>query len=114
VLNWLLLGRFSSQTLRSALARALALVSSRALRARVASVFRVNVVAKLSTVKVPVLYLRASEDRIIPSSASALIARNLPAVGVVEIEGPHFLLQAAPAIAARHVKEFVHGLRTGP
>ena len=66
-----------------------------------------NISAKLSTVKVPVLYLRASRDRIVPASASALVAKLCPDTRVVELEAPHFLLQAVPAKAAQAVGAFV-------
>ena len=108
IANWLLLGRFSSARLRSALAGALAQVSAAALRARLAAVANVDVSPELSTVRVPVLYLRASEDRLVPRSAGDAIKRVLPAAGIAELEGPHFLLQTAPVAAARRVAEFVN------
>jgi pimeloyl-ACP methyl ester carboxylesterase len=106
-LSHLLLGRFSTGTLRSALARALKQVSPSALRARLKAVLSVNVSETLSTVRVPVLYLRAAQDRLVPPSASALVAALSPGAEVVEFEAPHFLLQVVPAEAARVVGAFV-------
>ena len=111
--SWLLLGRFSSQPLRSALGKALSLLSPRALCARVAAVIGVDVTAELARICVPVLYLRATEDRVIPPSATAVVLRSLPAVAVVDLDGPHFLLQTAPVASARRVKEFVHHVVVG-
>jgi len=90
------------------LAGALAQVSAAALRARLAAVANVDVSPELSKVRVPVLYLRASEDRLVPRSAGDAIKRVLPAAGIAELEGPHFLLQTAPVAAARRVAEFVN------
>jgi pimeloyl-ACP methyl ester carboxylesterase len=106
-LSHLLLGRFATGTLRSALAQALKQVSPSALRARLKAVLSVNVSEKLSTVKVPVLYLRAAQDRLVPPSASALVAALSPGAEVVEFEAPHFLLQTVPDEAARVVGAFV-------
>jgi pimeloyl-ACP methyl ester carboxylesterase len=107
LLGRLLLGRFSTSALQAALAKSLSQVSPSAIRARLQAVLSVNVSAKLSAVKVPVLYLRASRDSVVPASASALVAKLSPRTRVVELEAPHFLLQAAPAKAAQEVGAFV-------
>lgn len=107
VLSSLLLGRFSTIKLRAALAHSLAQVRPAALRARLASVLSVDVTAKLSAIKVPMLYLRASSDRVVPASASTLIVQFVPSTRIAELEAPHFLLQAAPVEAARVVRAFV-------
>jgi pimeloyl-ACP methyl ester carboxylesterase len=106
VLGRLLLGRFSTRALRLALARSLTQLSASALRARLQAVLGVDVSSQLSAVKVPVLYLRASQDLLVPPSASELVAMLNPRTEIVEIEAPHFLLQAAPTEAARAVSAF--------
>ena len=108
LLSHLLLGSFSTAPLRTALVKSLAQVSAPALRARLRSVLQVDVSAKLSAVTVPTLYLRASSDRLVPPSASALISQLAPRSRVVQLEGPHFLLQAAPALGAEAVRSFLH------
>lgn len=107
VLSHMVLGRFSTPALRAALTRALAHVSSSAIRARLQAVLSVDVSAKFSEVTVPVLYLRASRDRLVPRSASMLMSALNSNTRVVDVEGPHFLLQVAPAEAARFVGAFV-------
>ena len=111
LLSIALLGKYSSPRWRSALARALAPVSSAALRARLQAVLTVNALPQLASSKVPVLYLRATEDRVVPVSASQLVARVLPAVTIIPIQGPHFLLQVCPEPAAAAVNEFIHALQ---
>jgi len=66
--------------------------------------------AQLQRVRVPGLYLRATQDRLVPRSAARLFARLAPEARVADIEGPHFLLQARAAAAARAIREFVIGL----
>jgi pimeloyl-ACP methyl ester carboxylesterase len=107
LLGWLLLGRFSTAALRAAFARALLQVSPAALRARVRAVLCVDVSAQLAEADVPVLYLRASRDRVVPAAASRLVAQLNPSTRVVQLEAPHFLLQAAPAEAAQAVRAFM-------
>jgi len=114
VLSHMVLGRFSTGALRSALAHAVAQVSPAALRARLRAVLSVNVSAKLASVTVPVLYLRASHDRLVPTSASAQISRLNEHTRVVELEGPHFLLQVVPVEAAQVVGAFVREVQNAP
>jgi pimeloyl-ACP methyl ester carboxylesterase len=107
LLGRLLLGRFSTAALHEAFARALAQVSSPALRARLRSVLSVDVSAKLAAATVPTLYLRAARDRVVPPAASRLVSKLKPNTRVVHVEAPHFLLQAAPSEAARAIGAFM-------
>jgi pimeloyl-ACP methyl ester carboxylesterase len=106
----LLLGRFSTPVLRFALSQALGLVSPAALRARLRAVLGVDVSDKLRQLRMPLLYLRATEDRLIPRAASRLVSRLAPHTRMAEVTAPHFLLQAAPSQAAAIVTEFVRQL----
>ena len=105
-----LLGRFGSSALRAQLSSAMANVSPSVWRARIRAALSVVVTARLSKVTVPVLYLRATEDRVVPRSASELISLTLPNVRVVDLESPHFMLQAKPAESAARVQAFVREL----
>lgn len=107
LLSFFILGRFASPSLRGALARSLALVSPSVLRARACDALSVNVSALLPRIKVPVLYLRASEDRIVHRSSSALVASLAPNAKVAEFAAPHFLLQVVPSQAASSVSGFM-------
>ncbi len=110
VLGAVLMGSFSTPPLRAALAEAMSKVSGDALRARLRAVMSVDFSARLASVHVPVLYLLATRDRVVPVSASRHIKQVLPSTKVVPIEAPHFLLQASPAQAARVVQRFARQL----
>jgi pimeloyl-[acyl-carrier protein] methyl ester esterase len=84
-------------------------VSPLVIRRRLAAVLAVDVSALLARVDVPVLYLRASEDRLVPRLASHELS-TMPRIRFAEVEGPHFLLQAKPTAAAAHVQRFLHGI----
>jgi pimeloyl-ACP methyl ester carboxylesterase len=107
VLSYFLLGRFATPALREALERALAQVAPAVFRARLKAVLSVDVSSQLDEVRVPVLYLRATRDRLISPSMSLQIARLCPQMKIHAIEGPHCLLQAAPHEAARAIAGFV-------
>lgn len=109
-LEYLLLGRFSSQALRSALSAAIRPLSSAVFSARVRAIHTVNVLPKLEFVSVPILYLQAQEDRLVPGSAVGLIQREVPGTRVVSVIAPHCLLQAAPGEAATAIEAFADQL----
>lgn len=114
LLSAALLGRQTSPPLRSALRAAISQVSGQALRARLQAVLSVDVSEKLRQVRVPALYLQATQDRVVPTGALGVIERNLPAIQVVSFEAPHFLLQVVPQAAANAVGAFARSLPALP
>jgi pimeloyl-[acyl-carrier protein] methyl ester esterase len=105
-----LLGDHATSPLRASLAQALAAVAPAVLRARLRAVLSVEASAALASIRVPVLYLRATHDRVVPRSASAHILSVCPHAQIVDVAGPHFLLQAAPSEAVSVVSDFAKGL----
>lgn len=100
VLGHYLLGPFSTPALLSTLSTALAQVSTAVLRARIKALLKVDVTAKLPAIRVPLLYLLADQDKVVPKAAADLILEAIPSAKVVSYAAPHFLLQAAPSAAA--------------
>ncbi len=109
---WLLLGSFATPQLRALLQRALARVSPSVLRARLNAVLTAKASSALAAVTVPVLYIQATQDALVPASAARLAMEACPAMKVIAIRGPHCLLQAAPAEAAALVTEFVGNIES--
>jgi pimeloyl-ACP methyl ester carboxylesterase len=106
-LGFFLLGRYSTPTRQALLERMIGLVSPAVLRFRIRAALAVDVSISLGQIKVPVLYLRASEDRVIPPSASGLIAARTSCNRLKEFRAPHFLLQVLPDEAAEVVSGFM-------
>ena len=63
---------------------------------RVAILHRVDVRALLAAIDVPVLYLRASRDRVVPARHGEMLIEGLVDARLVEIDAPHLLLQCRP------------------
>lgn len=103
----LLMGRHSSPALRQALAAALAQVSHATLQTRLRAVLHVDVRARLAAAKVPVLYLQARQDDLLPASAADEVRASLPVVSMVTIDGPHLLLQTRPGLALAVIQPFI-------
>jgi len=108
---WLYAGRATPE-LRRAHAQAMSRVSPSAIQARVVAILAVDYREQLRRIEIPMIYLRAREDRLIPASAGRAIQDLRPDCEFTEIDAPHFLLQTEPAACVAAVMSFVHR-RTG-
>ena len=102
-----LLGRAAPSVLGDRLLSAISSVRPDVWRSRLRAVISADVVADLSRIRVPVLYLRPAADRIVPREACDTVVRANPNTQVVELEGPHFILAARPAESAAEVMRFM-------
>src|SRR5262249_57205503 len=107
VINTLLLGRFATQASIAAVRATFDEVSTTTFKARLGAVARADMRPALANVDVPVLYLRATEDRLVPRRCADAIARAATLTSIVDIEAPHMLLEVAPAAAAAARKAFL-------
>jgi pimeloyl-[acyl-carrier protein] methyl ester esterase len=105
-----MLGAWSANRPPPEVERANAAVSEAVVRHRIAAVLAVDETRALARVRLPTLVLRASEDHVVPRSASERILRALPAAALVEIEGPHLLLLTRPVESATVMARFLEGL----
>ena len=106
LLSRLLLGRWSTPALLAMLQAAVRVVAPSVLRSRVMAALCVDASRPLGDVRVPLLYLRASSDRVVGRRAGADVLRWAPRATLSELPGPHFLLQAAPQACAQVVQRF--------
>jgi pimeloyl-[acyl-carrier protein] methyl ester esterase len=111
ILSWLLLGRWATPKLEALLRDALQSVAPDVLRARATAALRADVTPCLDGIKVPVLYLRATEDRLLLPGVGEYILRAIPHAQLITIAGPHLLLQTAPGAAANAIAAFAAQLR---
>ncbi|WP_457424856.1 alpha/beta fold hydrolase [Roseateles sp. P5_E7] len=95
---------------KALLATALASLPAAVLRARLRMVMTVDVTGELGTVRAPLLYLQAAQDRIVPPAAAADIQLLRPQTIVTCLPGQHGLLQAAPAASAATMTSFLRRL----
>ena len=80
------------------------------MRSRLACLASVDVSLLLQKIELPVLYLRASRDRIVGARISRALTSQLSNVSITEIDGPHLLLQARPRECATAITSFVSSL----
>ncbi len=67
----------------------------------------IDVTERARNVLVPILYLRASRDRIVSCQLGQRLVDNLPCAEVAEVSGPHMLLQAEPDVCSELILEHV-------
>ena len=96
------------------LTKASRMVSSDVFRSRIKSLLQANVAERLRDIEVPILDLRALRDAVVPNRAARDVRRLGGRVTVVEMKGPHFLLQAMPRETAAAVRDFVRSSTADP
>ena len=95
-----LVGPAASDALVALVRAAIWSVPAHVLSARFRAVLTVSVAREFASSAAPVLYLRSTEDRLVPDAAlSAVIAAAATKVSVVRLGGPHLLLQTNPTAA---------------
>ncbi|GAC1033423.1 hypothetical protein thsps21_42520 [Pseudomonas sp. No.21] len=114
LLSRLLLGRFATPALDQALADALAPLPSATLQARLRAVLDVDAAGQLQRIQVPLLYLQAAEDRLVPADAVRLIEGYPGDFRCLRLEAPHGLLQARPHEAAQALEGFAKTVEIDP
>ncbi|MDF3834929.1 alpha/beta hydrolase [Cupriavidus basilensis] len=110
LLNHVLLGGHATPALRAALGAAVSSVSAAAMQARLKAVMETDMSARFAGVRLPVLYLRGRDDRVVPRSASETVAALAPNTQIVELPAPHCILQAVPRDAAQAIAAFMKAL----
>ena len=105
-----LLTPYATPPLQAELAAALAQVPPSVLRQRLRAVLETDASRSFARGSLPVLYLRARHDRLVPPANALQILHLAPGTQLVDIDAPHMLLQAAPAAAAEAVAAFLNGL----
>ena len=74
------------------------------IRARMHAGSTAEETAALARVACPLLYLRGRHDRLVSRRSWEHIRATLPQANCVELDGPHFLLQAKAVEAADAIK----------
>jgi pimeloyl-ACP methyl ester carboxylesterase len=108
--NYFLLGGFATLALKALHGDALTHASPRAMHARLELIGSVDVRPEARSLRLPCLYLRASDDRLVPATAAEQVLAGVPGAKLVEIRAPHLMLQVNPGDAARAIRGFLASL----
>jgi pimeloyl-ACP methyl ester carboxylesterase len=106
----LMWGSVSPSSAPSQVERAMSGVSAAVVRRRIAELLAVDETSALRQIGVPILVMRAVGDRVVSRRATEEILKNSPQAKMVEIDGPHLLLQTRAAECAEVVVNFLRAL----
>jgi pimeloyl-ACP methyl ester carboxylesterase len=107
VLRWLLVGRGADPSLLRAVRVALADVGPKVLAARLRIVLNCDERMELQRLNLPILFIRPTQDRLLPASAYEQIRAANPGFEMREIDSAHLVLQANPRQCAELISKFV-------
>ncbi|WP_036132126.1 alpha/beta fold hydrolase [Marinobacter nitratireducens] len=111
IIRFFLLGRGANGELLATFRRSLALVSSRTLRARLRQISKLRSTGQ--SFHVGATYIRPLNDFLVGDQIGEF-RQAYPDIDVVELAGPHFILQAEPKVCARLIRDAVgHLTSTG-
>lgn len=107
IIRHFLLGPNRSKDLLETVISAIKEVSPKVLAGRLNSVFKVDARKALVVCRVPMLYMSASEDKLVGKGSIEEIESLRPEVKTVAIKAPHLLLQTEPVKAVEVISEFL-------
>jgi len=107
-----LVGRNAALELQQRVVRTIQSVPPAIIAARIRFVARCDVRRELASVSVPTLYLQPTDDRLVTPRSLEEIQKEKPDIQVVQVAGPHFLLQREPSRATQVIADFVRHSRT--
>jgi len=107
VIRHFFLGRDASSELVQSVRAAARETSTRVMASRIASVLSGNCTSTLHRVTRPILYIRGSDDRLVPTASSDMVLRAARHAVRVTIPGPHLLLQRHPEESWEEITRFL-------
>jgi len=110
VIEYMLLGWSAPPSFVSSMRTAVRSVRSKVLMARFRAVLECDARAELGKITLPILYVKATRDRLVSAACLDDIRRLNSQITVAEISGPHLILQREPLQTAEAVTRFVQGI----
>jgi pimeloyl-ACP methyl ester carboxylesterase len=108
VLEYFLIGESAPQDLIHTFRQTLQLVCPEVLSGRVGEVLQCDARSDLSRTRVPIMYVRASHDKLLSASCHREILRIRPDIFFATVDAPHLLLQREPQKVAKLVAAFIN------
>lgn len=105
-----LLGSDALPALLAMVMRTISSVQPTVLSARLRSILDCDARTKLAVIKVPILYLLATKDRLVPARCAEVMREIKPEMKIVAINGPHLLFQREPRLSMEAIVKFVRQL----
>jgi pimeloyl-[acyl-carrier protein] methyl ester esterase len=114
ILEYFLLGQHAPAALLQTLRHTLQKVSPSVLSGRLQEILDCDARDALRRTTVPLLYLEATDDRLLSLSCKDEFSQLRPDIVVRSVPGPHLLLQREPQKAATVIMAFISSLASSP
>jgi pimeloyl-ACP methyl ester carboxylesterase len=111
LMRWFLFGRNAPAALIESTIDCLRSTDPAVLAGRIKAALTVDATEAFVRCPVPMLYLGGTQDRLISSQTAVRLRARRSDLECVMLDAPHFVLQRAPAAAARAVAEFLSRLK---
>lgn len=85
-------------------------ISDEILNYRIREIRLCNVETLLKSIAIPVLYMRAMRDQLIPKKVADEVMGKIKNATIAELDGPHMLLQVNPSESSRVVSSFIQDI----
>lgn len=102
----ILLGRWHTAKWSSQVKEILASVDPQVLKFRMREALSVDLLAASALIDVPILYLQATQDLVVPASAGSALAEVVSRFELKDVDAPHFLFQVRPRECAELIAGF--------
>jgi pimeloyl-[acyl-carrier protein] methyl ester esterase len=113
-LNWALMDNDTSDALRASVHEAFASAESAVIARRLMEVISTDLRPDIGSIEIPVAYISASRDKLVPERSYADIKAALPDLHRFGVYGPHLALQQMPEQCVAAILEFVARCGTRP
>ena len=107
VLKIWLVGENANSTLSSKVKTIVSSMQKNIFIGRLKSIFRCDVREEIGNIKIPILYIRAKNDRLVSKSCYDEIKTANSNVELLELDGPHLIFQNEPKKSAKIIMEFI-------
>lgn len=101
-----LLGSYATPSLRQLVSSSIRKVLPRTLLVRLSNIAQADVSNSARAIKVPCLYIRARSDRLVPRAAGEAVRKAIASAEVIDLAGPHLLLQSNATEAVTEIERF--------
>lgn len=103
----------TSDEMCTELRRSIGGVNPGVLAARTREILKVDVREELSSLTIPIMYMRGTRDNVVKKEAMKTVKKYAPHTQIATFAGPHLLLQTMPELCRSKIREFEESCRIG-
>lgn len=103
-------GRWGNAELDKLTYEAINTVNRNVLIKHVYDIMKVDTIETLKTIDIAMLYILPDSDKLVHQDSAKLMVAANPQISIIDIEGPHFILQSKPSECVNIIDNFISQL----